>query len=125
LVKGVDLKSSVTFLKELEQRVPDFKGKEGNLRAVIGFYFLYYMVVIRIVETFLGALTTYNVADPNNIQYTLKDIGIDASILRYFASFDDLKIKTIDEWLALDIDAVEDKYYVLALKRIFAILGAN
>jgi hypothetical protein len=125
LLKGVELKNCVSFLQDFENRQKDFKGKDENLRALLGFYFLYYMVVVRIVETYLGALTTYNVTDPNNVKYTLKDIGIDMSVLKFFANFEDLRVKTIDDWLALNITPAEDRYFVLALKRIFAILGNN
>jgi len=125
LFRGTEFRHIVQFLMELEGRIKDFDKKEVNLRTVISFYFLYYVLVVKLVETYLGAIATYNVNDPSNpSKYTLRDIGIDSSVLRYFASLEDLRTKTIDDWLALDIDAINDRYYVQALKRIFAILGS-
>ena len=124
LMRGIDLKHYVSFLTELHTRVADFEKKEINLRLLLGIYLLQFMVTIKIVETFLGALATYNVTDPNNLQYKLSDIGIDSSVLRYFMSFDKMREKTIDDWSAMSLDATEDKYMVKALKRIYTILAS-
>lgn len=124
LLKGTDLRHYVTFLQELEKRLPEFNNKEGNLRVLVGIYFFYFVLVTKLVETYLGAVSTYNITDPNNIKYKLQDIGIDNSILRYFALLEDMRVKTIDEWLRANIDLVEEKYYLNALSRILIILGS-
>ena len=125
LLKGVELKKYVSFIQELHSRMGDFKGKEGNLRVVIGIYFLYYVLVIKIVEIYLGAISTYIKSDKNAIKYNLKDIGIDNKILKHFIGLGDLRTKTIDEWLSLDLDAVEERYIMSALRRILIVLGAS
>lgn len=125
ILRGVELKNTVIFLTELETRLKDFKGKELNLKMLVSIYFLYYVTIVKLVETYLGAISTYNVTDPNNINYTLRDIGIDNSVLKYYALFEDLRQKNIDEWIKLDIDAVEDRYITSAIKRILTILGVQ
>jgi hypothetical protein len=124
LLRGRDLRVYVAFLQELENRIGDFSKKETNLRILVGVYFLYFVLTVKLVETYLGAVSTYNVTDPKNIQYTLKDIGIDNSILRYFILLEDLRAKTIDDWLKTTITDVEDLYYMTALNRILIILGS-
>jgi hypothetical protein len=124
LFKGIELRNAVLFLNDLETRIADFKTKETVLKTLVGTYFLYYVVICKLVETYLSALSTYNVVDPHNIKYTLVDIGIDNSILRYYVVFEDLRQKTIDEWLKVSIDAVEERYIASATKRILMILGA-
>lgn len=124
LLKGTDLRHYVSFMQEIEKRLPEFDKKEGNLRVMVGIYFFYFVLVIKLVETYLGAVSTYNVTDPNNIRYKLQDIGIDNSILRYFTLLEDMRVKTIDEWLSVNIDLVEEKYYLNALSRILIILGS-
>jgi hypothetical protein len=125
LLKGIELKNSVRYLKSLTARVKDFKGKESNLKVLLGIQILYYMLVVKLVEIYLGALSTYaaNKQDTSNIK--LKDIGIDNKILKFFAELEDLKLKTIDEWIALDISDIEENYYLSAFRRIFIILGKS
>ena len=125
LLRGIDLKHTILFLTELETRIKDFEKKPTNLKLLVGTYFLQYVIITKIVEAYLGAVSTYNVSDPNNINYTLRDIGIDSSILKYYLMFEDLRQKTIDDWLNLSIDAMEEQYITSAFKRILVILGAQ
>lgn len=125
MVRGKDLKAYVAFLNEVQGRMKDFKGKkDSNLKILLGMYFLYYVLIIKIVEVYFGTLASYE-ATPTTIgSLELKDIGIDKKILKYFEEFEEMREKTIDEWLAIEIDSVEEKYYLSALKRIFNILGS-
>jgi hypothetical protein len=125
LLRGVDLKHTILFLTELETRIKDFEKKPTNLKLLVGTYFLQYVTITKIIEAYLGAISTYNVLDPNNINYTLRDIGIDSSILKYYSMFEDLRQKTIDDWLNLNIDVMEERYITSAFKRILVILGAQ
>lgn len=125
LLKGIELKNFVKYINTLVSKVGDFKGKEANLKVLLGICILYYMLVVKLVEIYLGAISTYaaNNQDISNIK--LKDIGIDNKILKFFAELEDLKLKTIDEWIALDISDIEETYYLSAFRRIFIILGKS
>lgn len=132
LFLSADMLSLFKFIEELNTRISDFKGKETNLRVVIGFYSFYLMLVVKLVEVYAGTLVSLTLSDP---YFDIKDVkladvgidtdggGIDNSVLRNFSLMDDLRAKTIDEWITVPIDDVEERYFSSAFKRIFYILG--
>jgi hypothetical protein len=125
MFKGPELRNVVEFIQEVHKRLEDFKGKETNLKVMLGFYLIYFVIITKLVETYLSAVSTYNVDSSTDITtaYKLKDLGIDTTVLKYYVNFEDLRTKTIDEWLKVKIEPIEERFIGSAIKRILMILG--
>jgi hypothetical protein len=123
LVRNIDLKATYDFMREFCSRLGDFKANPNACEVCIGFYTLYYATVVKLVDIYLGACSAYNVSTTGAAIPDMNDIGIDNSILRYYSLMEDLRQKTVDEWIALNIPDDEARYISSAIKRIMLIFG--
>lgn len=122
LLKGIELREALKFVQELVSRMDEFKGKDNSLIVVVGFYALYYSIILKLVDVYLGAVAAFNAAGSTNT-YSLNDVGIDESILRYYRLMENIREKTVDEWIAIDCTDVEERYISSATKRILMLFG--
>lgn len=126
LVSNQALKNSREYLETLETRITEFEGgKEDNLKMLVGVLFVRFVLVTKIVETYLAVATAMkkNGKDVSNLK--LVDVGIGKSVLKYFDGMEDLCSKTIDEWLNYDADVVVAKYFYSSMKRVLSVLLGN
>ena len=122
LVGDVSLKNAREYIIFLNQRISDFQGREDNLKLLCGVLFIKFVLLTKIVETYLASASSLktNGVDVTNLK--LGDIGIGNTTLMYFDDLQALNEKTIDEWIAYKADPVEAKYFYSAMKRILTIL---
>jgi hypothetical protein len=123
LVRGTYLRDTTSFVEEIVKRVDEFKGNEPALRVMIEFYALYFVIVVKLVDVYLGSISAFSVTDPNYMNYKFDDIGIDDSVLRYYKLIEDIKQKTINEWKVAKISDTEERYLSSAIKRILLMFG--
>ena len=125
LVSNVAMKDAREYLLSLEKRITEFEGKEDNLKMLVGILFVRFVLITKIIDTYLQMAVSLkrNGKDVSNLD--LSDIGIGKPVLKYFDNFKDLGSKTIDEWLAVNIDPTTSKYFYSSMKRILKILTGN
>ena len=114
-----------TYLKEVEHRVGEFEGgKENNLRLLIGVHFLRFVLLTKIVllylDTYAEGVQTGFITDGS--RYTLDNLGINRTILKYLDVFQEYDSKTIDDWLAMTVEDSKIKLFFSTMKRIMTIL---
>jgi hypothetical protein len=123
LVSNVALKNSRTYLESLESRITEFEGgKEDNLKILVGILFIRFVLVTKLVETYLGAAVALKKSGKDVSKLTLSDIGIGKSSLKYFDNFQELGSKTIDDWINYQVDPVTARYFYSSMKRILSVL---
>nr|DAQ48212.1 MAG TPA: hypothetical protein [Bacteriophage sp.] len=124
-VSDVALRGLRTYLKEVEHRVGEFEGgKENNLRLLIGVHFLRFVLLTKIVllylDTYAEGVQTGFITDGS--RYTLDNLGINRTILKYLDVFQEYDSKTIDDWLAMTVEDSKIKLFFSTMKRIMTIL---
>lgn len=123
LVSDISFRTSRNYLKNIEERITEFEGgKEDNLKVLVGVLFLRFVIITKLVETYLGSLSAIKAAGGNIDNVKLSDIGISKQIMKYFAVLEDLGDKTIDDWLQMNIDPSAAKHFYSSMKRIMTIL---
>lgn len=122
MVSDRALKTLRKYLDSLEDRVNDFQGKEDNLKVLIGLVFLRFVLITKIVETYLINLVNMKRSGQDVSNVNLEDIGIGRNILKYFNQFEEFDAKTIDDWLNVKIDPSTAAYFYSSMKRILNIL---
>ncbi len=123
LVSNKALKDSREYLESLESRITEFGGgKEDNLKILVGILFVRFVLVTKLVETYLEAAASLKKSGADVSTLTLNDIGIGKSILKYFDDFQDLGSKTLDDWINYNADPVTAKYFYSSMKRILSVL---
>ena len=124
-VKDIALKSQIDYINNLDGRIKEFQGKENTLRVMICLFVLRMAILNSIVESIMAKVADLVSAgvDPKNI--TLSDIGMGKNVLKYIDDYKSLDGKSIDDWLATNIDEATFKYVISATKRILAILQCN
>ena len=127
LVSSVSLKDSSDYLKSLEDRITEFEGKEDNLKLLVGILFMKFVLITKIVETYLFALSEMKKSNPALDIYhiDLGDIGIGKPILKYFDCIEELSTKTLEDWLNYKADPATCKYFYSSMKRILTILSGS
>lgn len=122
LVRDVELRNSKDYLENLEQRIQEFQGKEDNLKILVGVLFIKFVLITKIVETYLSSAVSLKENGVDISKIDTGDIGIGNSTLKYFDELQTISGKTIDEWLSYTADSVEAKYFYSSMKRILTIL---
>ena len=123
LVSNSALKNSRDYLISLENRITEFEGgKEDNLKILVGLLFVKFVLITKLVETYLEAATALKKSGADVSNLTLEDIGIGKSVLKYFDDFQELGSKTLDDWLKYKSDPVTAKYFYSSMKRVLAVL---
>lgn len=123
LVSDVALRQSRNYLETLETRITEFEGgKEDNLKILVGYLFLRYTLLVKIVETYLSSASNIKRAGGDVTKLTLEEIGITKRVLKYFDGLQDLESKSIDDWLAMSPDPTTAKHFYSSMKRILTIL---
>lgn len=124
-VKDIALKSQIDYINNLDGRIKEFQGKENTLRVMLCLFVLRMAILNSIVESIMAKVADLVSAgvDPKNI--TLSDIGMGKNVLKYIDDYKSLDGKSIDDWLATNIDEATFKYVISATKRILAILQFN
>lgn len=123
LVSDVALRQSRNYLETLETRITEFEGgKEDNLKILVGYLFLRYTLLVKIVETYLSSASNIKRAGGDITKLTLEEIGITKRVLKYFDGLQDLGNKSIDDWLAMKVDPTTAKHFYSSMKRILTIL---
>lgn len=123
LVSNAALKSSREYLESLESRITEFEGgKEDNLKILVGVLFVKFVLITKLVETYMEAAVSLKRSGENISNLTLENIGIGKSVLKYFDHFEDLNSKTLDDWLNYKADPVTAKYFYSSMKRILSVL---
>ena len=123
LVSNASLKNSREYLESLEDRITEFEGgKEDNLKILVGTLFIKFVLITKLVETYMEAAVSLKKSGKDVSSLTLEDLGIGRSVLKYFDNFQDLSSKTLDEWLNYKADPVTAKYFYSSTKRILSVL---
>lgn len=123
LVSNTSLMASRKYLKSLEERITEFQGgKEDNLKILVGILLLKFILITKIVETYCATAVNIKKSGGNVTNLTLADIGINNQVLKYYAQFEDLGEKTIDDWLNMTVDPAVAKHFYSSMKRILKIL---
>lgn len=122
LIGEVSMRNSRDYILALESRLGEFQGKEDNLKLLVGVYFIKFVLVTKIVETYLASLSSFVERGVDASDVTLNKIGIGKSVLKYFDELEDLQSRTIDEWLNYKADPIECRYFYSSMKRILTIL---
>lgn len=124
LISNISLRNSWQYLKSLEDRITEFNSDElkENLKILVGVLFLKFVLLTKIIETYLEAATTLKNAGHDVSNLTLADIGIGKQVLKYFDDFEELANKSIDDWLAYKPDPATVRYFGSSMKRILSIM---
>lgn len=123
LVSDVALRQSRDYLKNLETRITEFEGgKEDNLKILVGYLFLRYVLLVKLVETYLSSASNIKKAGGKVNNLTMEELGITKRILKYFDGLQELGDKSVDDWLNLKVDPVTAKHFYSSMKRILTIL---
>lgn len=123
MVKAADLKNSREFFNALEEQIEDFDSSPDTLEVVVGVHFLRYALTVKIVETLLLALTSEYIKSGKLHTDSIKHIGFDKTLLRFFDDLEPLCSKTLDEWKTTYTPSVATtNYFRTALKRMCLIL---
>lgn len=123
LVRNIVLKQSSGYLKSIEDRIGEFKGsKEKNLKAMVGLQFLRFVLLTKIVETYLEIAANMKSQGIDVKKLDLNDVGITKQILKYYDDLEILGDKSIDDWLNTNIDEAEANKFFSSMKRILTIL---
>lgn len=123
LVSNKALKDYRSYLENLEDRITEFEGgKEDNLKIAVGVLFVRFVLITKIVETYLEAAVSLKKNGKDISNLTLDNIGIGKSVLKYFQDLNTLGSKTVDDWLNYKADPVTAKYFYSSMKRILSIL---
>ena len=125
LVSNVSLKNLREYLESVEKRITEFDGKEDNLKILVGMLFLRFVLLTKIIETYLSVVGEIAKSGYDISQLGLRDIGIGKSVLKYFDTLQDFDTKTVDDWLNYKVDAGTAKYFYSSMKRILSILVGN
>lgn len=123
LLKGQDLRDAASFIENLVSRLDEFKGNENTLKVLIGFYSLYYLIIVKLVDIYLGAMVSYEMSGTGTVNLDLNALGVDGSVLKYYTLIEDIREKSIDEWLNVTYTDAEERYISSAIKRIMMIFG--
>lgn len=125
-VSDVALKGLRGYLKSIEGRITEFEGgKEDNLKIMVGILFLRFVLLTKIVETYLTVASEMKKNGQDISNLTLKDIGIGKSLLKFFDVFHDYELKSVDDWLNGKIDVATANYFYSSMKRILTILTST
>lgn len=126
MVSDVSLKNIRNYLLSVESRITEFEGgKEDNLKILVGLLFLRFVLLTKIVETYLVTVSEMKKGGMDISNVTLQDIGIGKSLLKYFNILNDFDNKSVDDWIAYKSDPATAKYFYSSMKRILAILSGN
>lgn len=125
MVRDIELRSSKDYLENLESRVLEFQGKEENLKILVGVLFIKFVLITKLVETYLASVVSLKENGVDISKVGMEDIGIGKTTLKYFDELAEISSKTIDEWLNYKADPVESKYFFSAMKRILTILTGD
>lgn len=123
MVSDVALRQSRKYLETLETRITEFEnGKEDNLKLLVGYLFLRYTLLVKLVETYM--VSAYNIKKSGGKvdNLTMEEIGITKRILKYFDGLQDLGNKSIDDWLNMKVEPTVAKHFYSSMKRILTIL---
>lgn len=123
LFKNQDLKSCRDFINTFVSRMKDFSGNENSMKILVGFYLLYFVVVVKLVDIYMESVLAYAGMGKDTSTLTLSDMGIDNDILKFYKLFENLREKSIDDWIGISPNAGEEKYMSSAVKRILLIFG--
>ena len=125
-VSDMALKSLREYLKSIEGRITEFEGgKEDNLKIMVGILFLRFVLLTKIVETYLTVASEMKKSGQDISSLTLNDIGIGKSLLKFFDVFHDFELKSVDDWLNGTIDTAAANYFYSSMKRILSILTST
>lgn len=123
LVSDMALKTLREYTKNLNDRSTEFQGgKEDSFKIVVGLTFLRFVLVTKIVETYLDTIVDMK---ENNLpidNIDLADIGIGKQVLKYFDILQELDAKTVDDWINYKADSATAGYFYSSMKRILSIL---
>lgn len=124
LISNVSLKNSWHYLNSIEDRIQDFNSDElkENLKVMVGILFMKFVLITKVVETYLEAAATLKSAGHDVSNLTLADIGIGKQVLKYFDDFEVLASKSIDDWLQYKMDPATARYFGSSMKRILSIM---
>ena len=122
LISNIALKNHRSYLKNLESRITEFENKEDNLKLLVGIQFLRFLIVTKIVETYLSASCELKKSGADVSKLTLSDIGINKRIMKWLDIFQEFDNKTVDDWLNLTVDYATASYFYSSMKRILSIL---
>lgn len=126
MVSDVSLKNSRNYLLSVESRITEFEGgKEDNLKLLVGLLFLRFVLLTKIVETYLVTVSELKKGGVDISSITLADIGIGKSLLKYFSILNEFDSKSIDDWLTYKSDPATAKYFYSSMKRILSILSGS
>lgn len=125
-VSDIALKGLREYLKSIEKRITEFEGgKEDNLKLMVGILFLRFVLLTKIVETYLTVASEMKKSGQDISNLTLNDVGIGKSLLKYFDVFHDYELKSVDDWLNGNIDTATAHYFYSSMKRIMSILTST
>lgn len=123
MVSDVALRQSRKYLETLETRITEFEnGKEDNLKLLVGYLFLRYTLLVKLVETYMVSAYNIKKSGGNITNLTMEEIGVTKRILKYFDGLQDLGNKSIDDWLNMKVDPTVAKHFYSSMKRILTIL---
>ncbi len=121
-VKNMKLVELRKYIKEVNSRADEFQGKEDNLKVMVGVHFLRFVLLTKLVESYLSVAASMASAGMDVSTFTLQKAGIGKAVLKYLNDFEDYDSKTIDDWKNASIDSGTAKYFYSSMKRIMTIL---
>lgn len=123
LVSDLALKKERNYLNSVENRITEFEGgKEDNLKVLVGVLFLRFVLITKLVETYLAAASELKKGGEDVSSLSIRDIGIGNSVLKYFDVLEEYDNKSVDDWINAKIDSAAAKYFYSSMKRILSIL---
>lgn len=123
LVSDLALKKERNYLNFVENRITEFEGgKEDNLKVLVGVLFLRFVLITKLVETYLAAASELKKGGEDVSSLSIRDIGIGNSVLKYFDVLEEYDNKSVDDWINAKIDSAAAKYFYSSMKRILSIL---
>lgn len=124
LISNISLKNSWEYLNSLEDRITEFNSDDlkENLKILVGVLFMKFVLITKVVETYLEAAATLKSAGQDISSLDLASIGIGKQVLKYFDDFEVLGTKSIDDWLKYKSDPATARYFSSSMKRILSIM---
>lgn len=122
LVSDKAFKNLRDYLNSVEDRITEFEGgKEDNLKVLVGYLFVRLVIVTKIVDTYLATASSMKESGMR-VSKDITGIGIGKTTLKYLDVLQELQDKTVDDWLALNLDFATANYFYSSMKRVMSIL---
>lgn len=119
------LKAQKDYLNNLEKRIEDFKGKDDNLKILVGVLFLRFVLLTKMVESYLAIASEMKKSGQDISNLEIRNIGIGNSLLKYFDILEEFDNKSIDDWVNCKIDSGTASYFYSSMKRVLSILTSS